>query len=133
MKSTLALILAMSLAGCSTGSYDIKPAHASSAPYRNHTCAQLDTERELVREALTTVGDRLDQAAANDGKIAALGIIVLWPALFFLGGTGPEESEYARLQGERDAIERTSIDRGCSIPYRDFMGADPITPSKEYQ
>ena len=45
-----------------------------------------------------------------------VGLILFWPALFFLeGGDGPEAQEYARLKGEREAIERSSIKKKCTL------------------
>jgi hypothetical protein len=56
----------------------------------------------------------------------AVGMILFWPALFFLeGGDGPQAAEYGRLKGERDALERVAIQKKCDpaiIP-------KPVTPT----
>ena len=45
----------------------------------------------------------------------AIGLILFWPALFFLeGGDGPQAAEFSRLIGERDAIDRVSRLKDCS-------------------
>jgi hypothetical protein len=46
----------------------------------------------------------------------AIGLILFWPALFFLeGGDGPQAAEYARLRGEVDALERVAIVKKCDM------------------
>ncbi len=55
-----------------------------------------------------------------------VGLVLFWPTLFFLeGGDGPEAAEYARLKGERDAIEKVSIQKKCAIEFK------PITPPEK--
>ena len=57
---------------------------------------------------------KLDDNKETDDAVTAAGIILFWPALFFLGGTSEEESEYARLRGEYNALEQASIQKKCS-------------------
>jgi hypothetical protein len=59
------------------------------------------------------LGGRLDEAASNDQAITGAGIVLFWPALFFLGGTKQQEAEYARLRGEYDALQSVAIAKKC--------------------
>ena len=44
-----------------------------------------------------------------------VGLVLFWPTLFFLeGGDGAEAAEYARLKGERDALEQAYTQKKCS-------------------
>ena len=57
----------------------------------------------------------LDDEADADEAQMAIGLILFWPALFFLeGGDGPEAAEYAQLKGESEALERAAIAKRCS-------------------
>jgi hypothetical protein len=45
-----------------------------------------------------------------------VGLVLFWPALFFLeGGDGPEAAEYAQLKGEFEALRENSIQKKCGI------------------
>ena len=56
----------------------------------------------------------IDREAGNDAVQMGIGLVLFWPALFFLeGGDGPQAVEYSRLKGERDAIEQVVIQKSC--------------------
>jgi len=58
----------------------------------------------------------LKETADNDAAQMAVGLIILWPTLFFLeGGDGPQAQEYARLKGERDALEKVAVQKSCVV------------------
>ena len=52
--------------------------------------------------------------------ITGAGIILFWPALFFLGGTKEQEAEYARLKGEYEALDRVAVQKNC-IAYQKLI------------
>jgi hypothetical protein len=62
------------------------------------------------------LGGRLDQASSNDSAITTAGVILFWPALFFLGGTKAQEAQYAQLKGEYSALEKAAIEKKCIGP-----------------
>ncbi len=63
---------------------------------------------------------QLEKKADNDGAQMAVGLILFWPTLFFLeGGDGAQASEYAKLKGERQAVEHQAILKECSISFPD--------------
>ncbi|WP_200241917.1 hypothetical protein [Lamprobacter modestohalophilus] len=43
-----------------------------------------------------------------------VGLVLFWPALFFLAG-GDKKDELARLKGEYDALEQAAIQKDCMI------------------
>ena len=58
---------------------------------------------------------KLDKNRENDNMTATAGVILFWPALFFLGGTKEQEAQYAQLKGEYNALEQVSIQKKCDL------------------
>ena len=56
--------------------------------------------------------------ATKDAVATTAAIIIFWPAAFFVQGDKQNAAELARLRGEMDAIEQTSIRKQCSIQFR---------------
>lgn len=114
-RRTIAAITASALLmGCATASKDVATAYISPVTYQNYDCAQITAEITRVQQRANQLAGRLDEAASNDKTIAGVGMILFWPALFALGGTKQQESEYARLKGENDALNQAAINRKCS-------------------
>lgn len=42
------------------------------------------------------------------------GIIIFWPAAFFVKDDGQTAAELGRLKGEFEALEKVSIEKSCS-------------------
>jgi hypothetical protein len=122
--TTTAVCLALALAGCATASKDITANYVSPMQYQSYDCEQLASEMERIQARVNQVGGRLDQAASTDKAITGAGIILFWPALFFLGGTKQQEAEYARLKGEYDATQQASVMKKCP-----GIVAKPSTPA----
>jgi len=57
--------------------------------------------------------------------VTTVGIVVFWPALFFLGGNDQQTAELARLRGEMEAIEQVSVRKRCNIQFQ--HGAQPTS------
>ena len=110
----IAIGMIVSLAACSTASKDIASSYVSPMQYQDYDCKQIAAEMSRISSRITQVGGRLDQAASNDQGIAAAGVILFWPALFFLGGTKEQEAEYARLKGQSEALHDTAIQKKCT-------------------
>lgn len=112
-KRLISIGFASCLAACSTASKDIASSYVSPMQYQDYDCKQMAAELSRITSRTTQVGGRLDQAASNDQGIAAAGVILFWPALFFLGGTKEQEAEYARLKGQSDALQAAAIQKKC--------------------
>lgn len=110
----IALLAVIILTGCATASKDIATTYHSPLAYQGYDCAQLQMETERIRSRVEQLGGRLDEAASNDKKIAGVGAILFWPALFALGGTKQQEAEYSTLKGQYDAIQQASISKKCN-------------------
>ena len=113
-KLTFLLIVALSLAACSKGSREIVPTYVSPAQYSNYECDQIRQEMVRINGIANQMAGKLDDNKETDDAVTAAGIILFWPALFFLGGTSDEEAEFARLRGEYNALEQAAIQKKCS-------------------
>ena len=130
MKKTIAigLCLTTTLAACATNPNNIPATSVSPVQYNDYDCKQLAGELDRVSRKTNDLYASLKQTSANDTAQMAIGMVLFWPALFFLeGGDGPQATEYARLKGEWDAIEKVCIEKKCSNP----MPSRPFVPPKE--
>lgn len=107
----LALVIAISVAvsGCATSSTGITAASVSPQQYRSYDCRQLYYEKFNVQNRLSTLGKQLDKAASTDAGLMFVTLFLFWPAMFALGGTAQQESDYARLKGEEEALTQALI------------------------
>lgn len=115
-KIAIAICVSVALAGCATSSDKIASTYVSPIQYQNYRCDQLISEQARVLSASVASGAQVDKAASNDSGITAVGAILFWPALFFLGGNQEKEAEYARLKGESEAISKSIIEKDCVVP-----------------
>lgn len=115
-KTALITTIAMVLSGCATSSDKITASYVSPIHYQNMDCQQIATEMDRVRSAAVASGAQVDKAANNDAGIMAAGMILFWPALFFLGGNQAKEAEYAKLKGESEALDKVAVDKKCINP-----------------
>jgi hypothetical protein len=109
----VSLAVIISLMGCATQSSDIAAAYISPLQYQNYDCGQLSAESQRLQARVTQIGGRLDQAASSDKAITGAGIILFWPALFFLGGTKQQEADFARIKGEYEAVQQAAVLKRC--------------------
>ena len=109
-------MLAVFVVGCSKAAEDITPTYVSPVQYSNYDCDQTRNELIRVNAQANKLGGKLDEDAETDEGVTAAGIILFWPALFFLGGTKGQEAEYARLRGEYNALEQSEIQKKCDLP-----------------
>jgi flagellar motility protein MotE (MotC chaperone) len=56
-----------------------------------------------------------DSRADNDALATGVGVVLFWPALFFIKGDDEHAGELARLKGEFDAIEQAAIEKRCNL------------------
>ena len=115
-KIIVATLVAGIVAGCSTASKDIVPTYVSTAIYSNYDCDQLRLELIRVSTEVNAIAGKLDKNKENDNMTTTAGVILFWPALFFLGGTKEQEARYAQLKGEYVALEQATIQRKCGFP-----------------
>ena len=106
------------LVGCASQPEEIAPQYVSSIQYQDYDCKQSGGEVARVSRRVSELHASLEKTADNDAAQMGVGLILFWPTLFFLeGGDGAQAQEYARLKGERDAIEQISVKKKCGINF----------------
>ena len=101
-------------AGCASDPKDIGTAYVSPLIYKNYDCDQLVMEGDRISRRTQQLHASLKKTADDDAAQMTVGMLLLWPTLFWLeGGDGPEAQEYARLKGENDALQQAAIQRNC--------------------
>ena len=112
------------LAGCASASKDLETTYVSPIAYQNYDCNQLAAELQRVTRRAGELKVSIDKDAGNDAAQMGVGLVLFWPALFFLeGGDGPQAAEYSRLKGERDALEQVVIQKNCAVTVVDDEAA----------
>lgn len=111
---TAALTLSVTLVtACATSPDKIQTAYVSPVAYQNYSCTQIRAELERVTLRAQQLHGTLQERADNDGGKMFVGMVFFWPILFALEGDDVSSHEYARLKGERDALERLSTEKNC--------------------
>jgi len=104
------------IVGCATQPKDLPTTYVSHLAYQNYSCNQIAVEVNRVNRRVGELRSDLKQTADDDAGQMAIGMILFWPALFFLeGGDGPEAAEFSRLKGEYVALERAAIEKDGSM------------------
>jgi hypothetical protein len=111
-----ALLLAVS--ACATAPKDITPTYVSTLQYQNLTCAQLQTEAQNVSNAAMAASGAQQKKADGDNVAMGVGLIVFWPALFFMKGNGTDANAVAQLKGQMQAIQSVSDAKKCGITFQ---------------
>lgn len=108
--------IAVLLAGCASNPDKIDAAYVSPLKYDEYDCKQIAMEMDYVGKRTTELHQRLDKERTKDNWQMGAGLLVFWPALFFLeGGDGPEAAEYSQLKGEYEALRVNSVQNKCGI------------------
>ena len=114
-KVFLIFLIGMFLNACSKSSKEIVGLYVSPLEYADYSCDQIKSEMIRVSTKVRTLTGELDENKENDQMITGAGIILFWPALFFIGGTKEQEAEYARLKGEHEALDKVAIQKNCIV------------------
>jgi hypothetical protein len=132
MRVVLAVGLGLIVAGCATRAENISAAYVSPIQYQSFTCAQLQEEAARVSARAAVASGAQDQKANNDAVATGVGVILFWPALFFIKGDAASAQEIAQLKGDMDAIEQANIQKNCGLQFQrpDATPTSPATPTQ---
>ncbi len=117
MKKLFAVFASLLLAGCATRAENISAAYVSPVQYQNFSCAQLQEEAARVSARAVVASGAQDQKATNDAVATGVGVVLFWPALFFIKGDAASAQEIAQLKGDMEAIEQANIQKKCGLRF----------------
>ena len=109
MRVLAVCALAALAAGCAKSTDRIAATYVSPYQYENFTCPQIAEEAQRLSHRVAVVAGVQDEKATKDAVATTVGVIIFWPALFFIGGNDQQTAELARLRGEMEAIEQVAI------------------------
>jgi hypothetical protein len=104
--------LSLVLSGCATASNKITGTYVSPMQYASYDCEQIQAEMMRISNRLREVCGIQDKKATSDAWCTGIGLIIFWPAFFFMMG-GDKKAEIERLKGEYDALEQAAIQKKC--------------------
>ena len=116
VHSTLGV--ALLLAGCATAPKDIAPTYVSPVLYQNLTCDQLRAEASRVSQQAALASGQQSAQQGKDAAAVAVGVVLFWPALFFVGGDKANAANIANLKGQMEAIEAANTAKNCGIVFQ---------------
>lgn len=112
---TAAAVVALALsAGCATPPDKVSAAYVSPMQYSAYSCGQIEGELRRVQRQLVQVTGAQQKEANKDAIAMGVGLVVFWPALFFLAGDD-QKAELARLKGEYEALQSAAIRKDCDF------------------
>lgn len=113
-RALSASVLLFFLSSCATSAKNVSASYVSPLAYDSYDCDQLRGEYIRVSQRVMEVSGQQDATAKKDVVAMSVGMVLFWPALFFLAG-GDKSQELSRLKGESEAIESVAINKKCSI------------------
>lgn len=115
MKKTIAaaLCVAMAASACASSPDDIQAQYVSPLQYQSLTCEQIEGELRGIGDRVATLTGQQRRRASQDKWATGVGIVIFWPALFFLM-RGDKADELARMKGEYEALVAAGQQRNCA-------------------
>lgn len=111
----LAVCCAAVLGGCAKSSGSVTAAYVSPYQYESWTCWQLADEAARVNARAMQASGIQDEKATRDAVVTTVGVVIFWPALFFIGGNDQQTAELAQLRGQAEAIEQSARHKQCGM------------------
>ena len=124
MKNLVLIVISLfmtSMTGCASSAKDVQAQYISPLVYENYDCQQIGVEQSRLTREVSESAIKVEEQASEDSGTMALGLVIFWPALFFIDGDGPEVQEYGRLKGEYDALEQASIQKECDYEFEELL------------
>lgn len=108
------MVSQLALVACASKSDNISAAYVSPLQYQGYNCNQIRAEMSRISRRVNEVAGVQDSQASKDSVALGVGLVLFWPALFFMIGKDKEE-ELSRLKGEYEALEQAAIQKDCNV------------------
>ncbi|MEX0751602.1 MAG: hypothetical protein WD073_01575 [Xanthobacteraceae bacterium] len=127
-----AAIVAVAISACAKRADQISAAYISPLTFQHLTCPQIAEEAQRISSRAAIITGTQDEKATRDAVAMGVGLIVFWPALFFVGGNDQQTAELARLRGEMEALEQVSLRKNCGIRFQRPAPPPPAPAPSNY-
>lgn len=114
-----AVVLAFTSA-CATAPANISAQYISPMQYQSYSCPQIQAELRRVSRQVSTVTGQQQDKANSDLLAMGVGLVLFWPALFFLASGNDKKDELGRLKGEYEALSEAN-----SMKCANYAGEPP--------
>ncbi len=121
------------LSACASSPEKIGTAYVSPLQYQDYSCKQLGAEASRVSRRTQDLYHEIDANASGDNVAMGVGLVLFWPALFFIDGDEPNAQEYARLKGEYEALEQASVKKNCGLKFKTYEPVKEVSDKKQQQ
>jgi hypothetical protein len=109
--------VALLLASCATSPKNIAPTYVSPVIYQGLTCEELGIEAQRVSAEAAAATGRQNEKANRDAAAMTVGMVLFWPALFFVGGDQGNSAQVGALKGQMLAIEEANRTKECGLVF----------------
>lgn len=116
----------LGVAACASHADNVSAAYVSPLQYKDYNCGQLRAELARISSRVREVSGAQNNTADKDAVATGVGLVLFWPALFFISGSDRAE-ELARLKGEYDAVEQAAIQKNCKVA-EELQAAREVKP-----
>jgi len=134
MKKIIALLtilcFVLTISGCASSPENVNTSYVSAFQYDSYSCSQLGQEYARIGAKVSDLTNKQRKDSTKDAVAMGVGLVLFWPALFFLIGAKGNPEELGRLKGECEAIERASIEKNC-VTLATKIAQDRETAKKE--
>jgi hypothetical protein len=114
LSTAVLLSCSIMLSGC--GGREAHPIASTSASDTGLECSGINREFAAnERQILSTVKER-SQAQSKNVILGATGVLLFWPALFFMDPKSPEKIEIDALRNRNQVLTDLARSRGCAAP-----------------
>ena len=114
LSTAVLLSCSIILSGC--GGREAHPIASTSAGDTGLQCSGINREFAAnERQILSTVKER-SQAQGKNVILGATGVLLFWPALFFMDPKSPEKIEIDALRNRNQVLTDLARSRGCAAP-----------------
>ena len=122
---SLCVLSQLSLASCAPSSDKVQATYVSPLQYQGYSCSQIRQEMMIVARHVSEVSGTQDHQANNDSVAMGVGLVIFWPALFFLANKDQREELGRRLPSPKpdEGCNRTQHDRGSRLVEKNLFNS----------
>ncbi|MEM7766597.1 MAG: hypothetical protein AAF253_03810 [Pseudomonadota bacterium] len=110
--AALSLGASFVLGACATSSNQVSTNYVSPLKYSSYSCQDIEYEMREIESRVNQLTGQQDQKARNDRIATGVGVVLFWPALFFLA-SDDVKNELATAKGEYEALEEAARRKEC--------------------